>query len=523
MDATQNGEPRTGSFLVLFTTCLATFVVGYNATAVITAAPAMKAEFDLDRVTLQWVMNAYMLAAASFVLVMGRLSDIFGKIRLFLIGITTFALASLALVIAQDTAMVMIARAAQGLGASSVFTNAVALLNVSAPPRDRPAAVGLWAGIATFGIGVGPLVGGGLTEAVGWRFVFATDVILLITALFLFWRLIKSGVISLQAEEHPEPIDYRGGVLLVLTLGSTAYMVSNGPSLGWSSPLILALVALALAGAVLFLVAERRTESPLVHLRFFRHRQYAAAAIGMFIMGFALLGGFYYLNLFFQARGGLDYSGIKAGAATLPMTATMVLLAVTLPRRLKRAHFRWAISLGMAAFVVGFGLLSLSGDRTDYADLWWKLVIVGAGFGLTYPLLPTVGLRVLPDEHAGQGAGVINTCMYFGACIGVAACGIAAGIAVDDDIAAVLRAVGEAPQDTASVAKTLIHGSAGQVKQVLAGFSAPDAAKIKTVLHGLEDDRFDAAALLLALSSAIGLVSSLTLIREDPDSDTPDR
>lgn len=522
MTTTDNGAPQTGNRQVLFATCLATFVVGYNATAVITAVPALKAEFDIDRVTLQWVINAYMLAAASFVVVMGRLSDIFGKIRLFLVGIATFALASLALVLAQDTAMVLIARAVQGLGASSVFTNAAALLNVSTPPRDRPAAIGLWAGIATFGIGIGPLVGGGLTETVGWRFIFVADVILLITTLFLFWRLIKSGALSLQAGEHREPIDYRGAVLLVLTLGSTAHMVSNGPTLGWSSPLFLGLATIALVGSVLFVITELRTDSPLIHLRFFRRRQYAAAAIGMFITGVTLLGGFYYLNLYLQAPGGLDFSGIEAGAAMLPMTAIMLLLAVTLPRRLKREQFRWAISLGMAAFVIGFGLLSLSDDGTDYADLWWKLMIVGAGFGLTFPLIPTVGLRVLPDEHAGQGAGVVNTCLYFGACIGIAACGIAAAVAIDDDIGAVLRAIGDAPQDTAALANTLIHGSAGEVKQALAGFSAPDAAKIKTVLRGLADDRFDAATLLLAIFGAVGLVSSLTLIREDPDSGTPD-
>lgn len=522
MTSIDNGKPETGNLLVLVTTCLATFVVGYNATAVITAVPAMKAEFDIDRVTLQWVINAYMLTAASFVVVMGRLSDIFGKMRLFLFGVITFGLASLVLFFAQDTVMLLIARAVQGLGASSVFSNSAALINVSTPPRDRPAAVGLWAGIATFGIGIGPLVGGGLTETVGWRFIFLADVILLIIALFLAWRLLKSGEVELQAQEHREPIDYRGAVLLVLTLGSFAHVLSNGPSLGWSSPLFLALASIALAGAVLFVITERRTDSPLVHLRFFKHRQYVAATVGMFITGVILLAGFYYLNLFLQASGGLDYSGVKAGAALLPMTGVMLLLAVTMPRRLKREQFRWAVSLGMAAFVVGFGLLSFSDNRMDYADLWWKLAIVGVGLGLTFPLLPTVGLRVLDDQHSGQAAGVINTCLYFGACVGIAACGIAATIAIDDDIAAVLRTVGEAPQDTASLAKTLIHGSAGQIKQALAGFSAPDAAKIQTVLHELEDDRFDAAARLLAVFGAIGLVSSLTLIREDPGSDALD-
>ena len=480
-----------------------------------TALPALKSDFDMDAVSLQWVMNSYLLAAASLVVVMGRFSDIFGKMRLFLFGVIVFAISSFILTFSQDTVMMLAFRFIQGIGASSVFSNSAALINVTTPEKERPVAIGIWAGVITFGLGVGPLMGGFFTEVVSWRFIFATDVVLLLISLVLAWRLVKLGIVTPQDEKR-EPVDYFGAVVLTVTLATLVYAISHGKTSGWTSPTILAAFAVGLACAAIFFVAEHRIKSPLVHFGLFECRPYVGATIAMFVVGYTLFGCFFFFNLFLQSPASLHLSAISAGLAVLPISIPMLLISVLVPKRLERQHFRWAIATGMLALAIGLGLMSLSTNETTYAEIWWKFAIIGCGFGLTFPLVPTVGLRDLADHHAGQGAGVINTCLFIGAILGVVVGGLITANVAHDIVANAIQALPDKPTVSIEVIHQLAHGSAGDIKAALAKFSSADAAQLKTTLADLEDDTFDAVMISMAVVSLIGMTSSIILMRDRP-------
>lgn len=520
MTAKDPAKKLDGAILVAITACAASFVVTYNNTALIIALPVLKSEFDMSAVALQWVMNIYMLAAASFIVVMGRLSDIFGEMAMFVFGTAVFAATSFVLMFVDDTPMLLACRFMQGIGASSVFSNSAALINVTTPGPDRPFAIGIWAGVVIFGLGVGPLVGGFFTEVISWRLIFATDVVLLLIALFLAWRIKELGIVTPQPEKR-EPIDFVGASLIIITLATLVYALSNGHEAGWTSPVIVAMLATCIAAAVLFYVAEHRIKTPLVHFVLFENHSYVGATIAMFVVGFILIGSLFFINLFLQSPASLHMSGIEAGLAVLPMMIPMLLFSTLLPKRLERHHFRWAVSIGMLALAFGFWLMSFSTVETLYADIWWKFVILGCGLGLTYPLVPTVGLRDLADHHAGQGAGVINTCMYLGMILGVVVGGVVTAEVSHSFVAATVDSLGDVPHATVDLIRQLAHGSPTDVNQELARFSAADATRIRHTLAGLQDDTFDAVMTTMAVASLVGMAASVVLMRDQPKAVTP--
>jgi EmrB/QacA subfamily drug resistance transporter len=422
---TANALHGSGYRLVLTATIIAMFVVGFNTTAILTALPAIKSSLELDGQTLQWVINIYMLACAVLIAVMGRFADIFGAMRMFLIGLGIFAVGSVAGLFALDAVMILIGRACQGIGAAAIASISAALISVATPEEKRAQALGLWAGTIAFAFGVGPLIGGVLTDSISWRAIFAIDIVLLAIAALLNLRIEKLKLIPDDLKPGTK-IDYLGVGLLIVCLGTFVYGLTSGHQAGWTSLQTLALFAAAVVAGGTFAFHEHRVAEPLIDFSFFRNPRYLASAIGMFFAAYLLMGVIYAYNLFVQAPGALDLTPIEAGLSLLPFTMTMFALSLTAPRLLAPYSFRWPITIGMLVLVAGFWLMHFTSDQTPYSDLWWKLVILGAGIGLAYSLLPRLGLHALPDQSAGQGSGVINTCLYLGASVGIAASGVVA-------------------------------------------------------------------------------------------------
>ncbi len=309
---TVNAARSSESWLVVAAACISTFVVAYNSTAILTALPAIKSSLDMDAEGLQWVMNAYMLASAVLVAVMGRFADIFGKMQVFLIGLGIFAVGSIGIIFADNAAMMLIGRTCQGVGAAAIFSTSVALIAVASPEEKRAQALGLWAGMVAFGFGVGPLIGGIFTDFVSWRGIFVVDILILAITVLLYLRIEKLGLVEREIDPSTR-IDYWGAALLVMTLGSFVYGLTNGHQAGWTSLETLGLFAIAIIGATAFAFNERRSVEPLINFSFFRSPRYSAAAIGMFLTGFVLIGVLYYYNIFVQSPGAQDYSAVEAG------------------------------------------------------------------------------------------------------------------------------------------------------------------------------------------------------------------
>ncbi|MDA4848405.1 MFS transporter [Hoeflea poritis] len=499
--------------LVWSAALLCGLAVAYNSGAVMAASPYMKIDLDLDSNTLQWVMVSYMLVATVLVGVMGGFADIFGRLRLLMAGAVMFIAGSLICILADSGAVLIAGRSVQAVGGAGIFGTGVAVLTVATPQSQRALALGLWSAAVALGLGVGPLIGGALTDVIDWRAIFGFDILLLLAGLSACFRVARARLVPEEASPRTN-IDYAGAALMMGSLGALTFALSRGPENGWgSAETITLLVAAAVAGAA-FLWRENQAKKPMFSLRFFARPSYVAAATGTFISGFGMMGLIYYFNLFVQAPGGLNYSAMATGAALLPCTMLFFAGSIGLPRLLSDADLRWPATLGMVLMAAGFWLLRDLSPGVSYDNVWWKLILIGAGFGLTFGLLPRVGMRDLPDSDAGQGSGVINVCLYVGFTFGIAACGVAVTAIRHTAIRATVSGLSSGPAERTSLIHDLVHGSNSAVAKALTAFSDDDAATIKKAFDSALESGFDGAMMMLALMSAAGAVLCMWLLRK---------
>jgi hypothetical protein len=291
------------------------------------------------------------------------------------------------------------------------------------------------------------------------------------------------------------------------------FALTHGESIGWTSPATLGALIVAIVAAVAFYRIEHRVREPLIDLRYFRHPRFFTSTVGTLITGVVLFGFLLYFNLFVQSPDTLGLSPVLGGAALLPLTGIMFVLSVTAPRILAPYSFHWPVTIGMACFVIGCLLLAGTGNDSTYGEIWWKLIIVGIGFGLSLPLLPRLGLRLLPEEQVGQGSGVINACLYFGASLGIVLGGLVTAITVRANIGGVMEALPADSPDREALTATLVHGSAAEVQQALAALDPASSQALKAALRGVRDDVFGHTMLALAAAAAVGAVLAVWLLR----------
>jgi EmrB/QacA subfamily drug resistance transporter len=510
--AAPQNESSHGTWIVLIMTAIAMTMVAYNTTAAITILPDLKSEFDMRPTTLQWVMSIYTVSAAALLPVLARLGDLIGKMKIYVFGVAIFGLGALAITLATDASLVLIGRLGQGIGAGALLGSALAVLSAATPEARRGFVLGLWGAMIALGIGLGPVIGGVFAEYLSWRGVFASDLVLVTLGLVIAIRVIRAGYVP-ETPRSDAGLDYAGAIALILFLGPLTFALAYGQDHGWTHPITLGNLLVAALAVIAFVAIERRPKEPLLHLRYLRLPRFLMAAFGMLVVGIFLTGALISFSLFVQSPDTLALSPVMAGAAVLPLTLTMFVLAVTAPRILGPYNARLPITIGMIAFALGALLLAGIGNDSSYAEIWWRLVVVGIGFGLTMPLLPHVGLRLLPDEHAGQGSGVINGLLYFGATLGVVLGGVVSALTIRTHIATVLDAL---PVDSAkheALSTTLAHGSAGEVQQALDALEPSAGATLRAALSAVLDDAFDHTMLALAVIAVLGAVLATWLMR----------
>ncbi|WP_170756529.1 MFS transporter [Ruegeria lacuscaerulensis] len=505
-------SPQHKARVVLAMTAICMMVVGFNTTAVATILPNLKAEFDLTPAELQWVMATYTVASASLVTIVSRLGDITGKMGVFFFGMIVFALGSATVLFAHDGAMLLSGRAAQGAGAAALFGTSLSLLTAATPEDQRASVTGAWGAIVGLAIGVGPILGGAFAHYISWRAVFATDLILLAGAFAIGLTVSRRGYVP-DTRLAGARFDYVGASAVLLFLGPLSFALSNGESAGWDTPSTLVPLAVSAFAMVCIVIASRRSQDPLIELRYFRHPRYFMAAAGMFLTGFTLFGFFVYFNTFVQSPDAFGYTSVEAGLAIMPLSLSMFVISVTAPRFLAPYSFQWPVAIGLGLMAVGFLSLTATTNTTQYAEIWWKLMIVGIGLGICFSLLPRLGLRLLPERHVGQGSGVINACLYFGATLGAVVCGLAEALTTRKGLSEVINAlpVGSAPRE--DLAHALTHGSPSQIQQILADLKPNAGSALAKALRDLQDNAFDSAMVFTAMAALLGMALALLLLR----------
>ena len=372
---------------------------------------------------LQWVVSAYTIAFAALILTAGALGDRIGAKRVFAAGFGIFTSASLACALAPTLPLLIAARAVQGLGASVLVPNSLALLNHAYPgEQERGQAVSIWAAGASLALTAGPLIGGGLITVAGWRSIFLVNVPIGLIGLWLTWRNAEETSTS----KHRK-IDLAGQVTAIVALGCLAGAIIEGGALGWTNGLVVTgFIGFAIAAAS-FVIIEQSAEQPMLPLSMFRNRRFGTTALVGLLVNIAFYGLIFVFSLYFQQANGL--SVLWTGLAFVPMMAAVFFPNLIAARVADRIGARTTIALG-AGLAAASALALLGIDQgTPYGSIVLQLVAMGAGLGLLVPPLTSTLLGSVDKSRSGVASGVLNSMRQTGSVLGVALLGSLAGSA----------------------------------------------------------------------------------------------
>ncbi|MEU9533912.1 MFS transporter [Streptomyces sp. NPDC048213] len=413
--APPSGRTRTRTWAVVLAACVGQFLVVLDVSVVNVALPSMRADLGLSAIGLQWVLNAYSIAFAGFMLLGGRAADLYGRKRMFLVGLGLFTAASLAGGLAQEGWQLLAARAAQGLGAAVLAPATLTLLTAAVPEgAARAKAIGTWMAVGAGGGAAGGLVGGVLTDALSWRWVLLINVPVGV--------LVLAGAALWLAEGRTDGrsrIDLLGAVLVTAGLASVAYGIVQTEEAGWTATETLVPLLGGPALLALFVLVETRTAKPLMPLRVLGARAVASANVAMLVIGSATFSMWYFMTVY--AQNVLDYSALQAGLALMPSSLAVVVGSKSAPRLMARVGAKNLALIGTVVAAAGFGwqsTMTVHGSYLAAVCLPGVLMMAGAGLAST-PLASLATSGAAPGE-AGLVSGLVNTSRTMGGALGLA-------------------------------------------------------------------------------------------------------
>ncbi|HEX6229613.1 MAG TPA: MFS transporter [Solirubrobacterales bacterium] len=483
---------------------VATFMLLLDITVVNTALPAIQDDLGGSFTDLQWVIDAYTLSLAALVLTAGSLADRLGRRRVFAVGLGIFSVASLLAAFAPDPTFLNLSRALQGVGGAIMFAVSLALVAQEFKSgAERGMAMGIYGATIGVAVAIGPLVGGVLTDGLGWESVFLLNVPIGVAAIAItYWKLAESR------DPNATRVDWAGLLTFSTALFLLVLALVRGNEEGWGSPLIVSLLSGAGVLLAAFAVIQQRVSEPMLPLGLFKRRAFTGVQLAAFAVSGSLFALFLYLTLYLQSF--LGYSPIEAGLRYLPITIASFIVAPLAGMALARVQARYLMSVGLA--LTGVGLLLMSGldMASDWTALLGGFLIAGVGVGLLNPVIADVALSVVPKEQSGMAAGINDTFRQVGIAVGIAAWGaifLGAGASRTQELAG-----GAVDGDQA---RHLIEAtSSGALNDAIAA-APPQAQDVvrnaaeQGFLHG-----FNEILLLGAILSLLGSVAALWLVRE---------
>jgi EmrB/QacA subfamily drug resistance transporter len=411
--------------------CMAQFVVVLDAAIVNVALPSIGDALSFSQDNLSWVVNAYVLTFGGFLLLGGRLADLLGRRRVFMFGLVLFALASLAGGFATSEAWLIGARAVQGLGAAILSPAALSIVTTTfRDGAERNKALGAWGAVAGSGGAAGVLLGGVLTEYLGWEWVLWVNVPIGIAAALIAPALVAES----RSESLTRAFDFGGAVSITAGLSVLVYALVDATNAGWGSTQTIVLLAVAVALIAAFVAIERRSDAPLVPFGIFRMRTLTGANVVGVLTGASLFSMFFFISLYMQQV--LGYSAIKAGLSYLPLALTIILAAAVASQLVTRVGFKPVLATGMvliAAGLVWFGQVSVGGGFAS--DILGPSLLAAAGLGLAFVPQTIAAVSGVGEREAGLASGLINTSQQVGGALGLAVLATIANSRTDDLVA----------------------------------------------------------------------------------------
>ncbi len=410
-------DPATRKWWTLAAVSFGLFMIMLDNTVVNVALPSIQRELGIGLSELEWIVTGYALSFAALMLTGGKLADMVGRRRIFVLGIVVFTVASLLCGIAESSEMLIGARVLQGVGAALMNPATLSIISATFPPAQRGMAIGIWAGVSALALAIGPLVGGLLTQHVGWEWIFFVNVpvgILGIAASYLF-------IDESKDTSHEQRLDLPGLLTSGIGLFALTYGLIEANTYGWTSGRILGAFAVAAIGLVSFVLLERHQRLPMLDLTLFRSGTFAGANLVILLVAFAMFGIFLFVSLYMQNI--LGYSAVQAGAAFLPMTILIILIAPIAGKTTDRIGSRWLMTAGMTLIAVQLFYFSTLGVNASYWDLLPAFLIGGIGMALTMTPSAAAVVRSVPVDKSGVGSAVLNSFRQVGGSIGIAVMG----------------------------------------------------------------------------------------------------
>ena len=401
----------------LIAVALATFMTYLDNNIVNVALPVIQRDLHLSTAGLEWIVSGYILVFASLLLAGGRLADVYGRKRLFAIGLVIFTAASLVAGFAGSADVLVAARAVQGLGAALLTPTTLAIISATYPdPRERNMAVGVWSAVGALALALGPLLGGLISDHLSWGWIFFINVPVGIATLALgLWAISES-----RESSAPRRLDLPGVVLSSVALFGLTYSLIEGHDRGWTSPIILGGFLLAAALGLAFVWREQHTAEPMVAMSLFRERVFSGGLIALIMWGFGIFGIYFFTSLYLQNV--LGFSPTEAGAAFVPMALLMAAGAIASEGVARRIGAYRSVGLAMALMAAGIASVSLLGADATFWQLMPSFAAIGVGGGLTVPLTATV-LSAMPRDEAGVASGIFNASREVSGLLGITVIG----------------------------------------------------------------------------------------------------
>jgi EmrB/QacA subfamily drug resistance transporter len=393
------------------------FMIMLDNTVVNVALPTMQKDLHVSTARLEWVVVSYALTFAALLITGGKLGDLYGRRRLFVIGLVIFTGASLACGLATTAGFLIGARAVQGVGAALMNPATLSIITATFPPKERGQAIGIWAGVSALALAIGPLVGGVIVENINWNWIFFINVPVGILGIVCSRIFINES----RDTSHEQSLDLPGLATSALGLFALSYALIEGNDKGWTSPEIIVCFVAAVVLLVAFVLLELYQRLPMLDLSLFKIGSFSGANTVAMLVSMGMFGVFFFVSLYIQNI--LGYSATQAGAMFLPMTVLIIVIAPIAGRLSDRIGPRWLMAGGMA--IVGVSLLLY--QRATVSSTFWTLlpamVLGGVGMAMTMSPMTAAAMGSVPVDKAGVGSGVLNSFRQVGGSLGIALMG----------------------------------------------------------------------------------------------------